>query len=98
MSLVKVKSYVGFAVKMGKAALGVDTIISSRRPPMIVLYDDSLSENSVSKLNNYLSKYNVRIYKIAMEEVYPAKNCKAVGILDKNLAMAIDKSIKESLE
>lgn len=98
MNLTKVKSYVGFAVKMGKAARGVDLIISSRCPMLVVLYDDSLSENSLSKLKNYLSKNNVVSYKVAMEEIYPAKNCKAVGIMDKNLALAIEKSIKESLE
>ncbi|HKL73836.1 MAG TPA: hypothetical protein VJ903_02975 [Clostridia bacterium] len=98
MSLTKVKSYVGFAIKMGKAVFGVDSIISMRRQPKIVLYDNSLSENSTSKLNNYLSKHKVYSKIIAMEEVYPDKNCKAVGILDANLASAIEKSIKESLE
>jgi hypothetical protein len=97
MNLTKIKTYVGFAIKMGKALFGVDLIISTRRPMLIVLYDNGLSENSLSKLNSYLSKNNVISYKVAMEEVYPAKNCKAVGILDKNLALAIEKSIKESL-
>lgn len=96
MSLTKIKSYVGFAIKSGKAVFGVDQIISLRRPPKIVLYDDSLSENSLSKLKNYLSKQNVNSCKIAMEEIYPDKNCKAVGILDESLASAIEKSIKES--
>lgn len=96
MSLTKVKSYLGFAIKSGKAVFGVDQIISLRRKPIIVLYDDSLSENSLSKLRNYMSKQNVNSYKIAIEEVYHNKNCKAIGILDESLASAIEKSIKES--
>ncbi|NLL56874.1 MAG: hypothetical protein GX242_06650 [Clostridiales bacterium] len=98
MNLSKIKSYVGFAIKMGKAVFGVDTITTLRRPPKIVLYDHSLSTNSEIKLTNYTARNNIVSYKVAMEEIYPEKNCKAIGILHKNLALAIDKSIKESLE
>ncbi len=97
-NLSKIKSYAGFEIKMGKAVFGVDLITASRRSPEVVLYDATLSENSKSKLMRYLTEHNKNGYMAAMEEIAPGRNCKALGIKDKNLATAIETAIKESKE
>lgn len=96
MNIARIKTFLGFAIKSGKALFGVDMITSSRRAPYIVLIDKNLSQNSKAKLNIYLEKNGVRFYTIKMQDIYPDKNCKAVGIMDKNLANAIELEVKES--
>ena len=96
MNTAKVKSFIGFAIKAGKALFGVDLILTSRHAPRIVLIDNSLSDNSKNKLNGYLNKNSIRSYTVDMEALYSGKNCKAVGVMDKNLAQAIELELKES--
>jgi hypothetical protein len=96
MNPSRVKTFLGFAIKANKALFGVDRIIISRRPPKIVLIDKLLSENSKKKLIIYLEKYEIRNYTVDMQAIYPDKNCKVVGIMDKNLASAIESEVKES--
>ncbi|MFA6866698.1 MAG: hypothetical protein WCR54_04190 [Clostridia bacterium] len=96
MNNTKIKSYVGFAIKSGKILYGVDMIILSRKKPYIVLIDDNISENSLSKLQNKLSQYKIEVENVNMEEIFPNKNCKALGIMDRNLAKAIINEVKET--
>lgn len=96
MNTARVKTFLGFAIKASKALFGVDLILTSRRNPYIVLVDSSLSANSMSKLNNHLTKNDIRFYTVNMQDIYPDKNCKAVGVMEKNLASAIESEVKES--
>lgn len=86
-------SYVGYAIKARKIVLGVDNIVRSRKCH-IVLLDGTLSENSRSKLLGYLERSDSKWYVVNVEELYPRKNCKAIGITEQNLASAIIKEME----
>ena len=81
-------SYVGYAIKARKAVFGVENIIRNRRS-IVVLFDDTLSENGKDKLRKCLEKNGAKGFVADVEELYPNKNCKAIGITDRSLAMAI---------
>lgn len=94
MKISKIKSYVGFAVKSRGAIFGVDNIVKLRKPAL-VLVDKDLSANSQNRLKPYLEKAGVVCYTVPMEEIYNARNCKAVAITDPNLANAVERELKE---
>ncbi|MBO5776702.1 MAG: hypothetical protein J6V83_00740 [Clostridia bacterium] len=92
-SLQKIKTYVGFAFKAGKAVLGVDNIAKIVKP-MLVIYSTELAQNSVKKLNEYSQKFSHQLYEVeSFIEISPREGCKAIGIKDNNLADAIIKQL-----
>lgn len=88
-------SYVGYAIKARKAVFGVDNLFNKKC--FVVLYDKSLSDNSKDRVMKYLSKSNTKGFVVDVEELYPNKNCKAIGISDRNLASAIIKEMEGDL-
>ncbi len=94
MKTEKIRSYVGFSVKAGKAKIGIDNILSAKKEPFVVLYDEKLSDNSKKKLLSSCKKSAV--FSAPMSEILPGKNCLAIGVCEKNLASAIIKEMEEN--
>ncbi|MBR1624706.1 MAG: hypothetical protein IJ676_03070 [Clostridia bacterium] len=92
----KINSYVGFAIKSGKTKYGVENIVQSKS--FVILIDKTLSVGSKDKINVFAMKKNIKVYETRIEDFYKDKNCKAIGIEDKNLAMAIIKEMEENGE
>ena len=92
----KINSYVGFAIKSGNVKYGVENIVKSRS--VVILIDNTLSVSSKDKINVFALKKNIKVYEMRIEDFYKDKNCKAIGIEDKNLAMAIIKEMEENGE
>lgn len=92
----KIKSYVGFAVKCGKVLYGVDNIENYKKTPYIILTSPLLSENSRAKLNKKIEDKEITVIEVDLEAILPGRNCKALGILEKNLAKAIKEAVKEN--
>jgi hypothetical protein len=90
-----ITSYVGYAIKEKKALFGLNGIIGMKIP-YVVLYDDTLSNGSKDKLLTYLTKHGIEGFCVDVERIYPNRNCKAIGVTDKNLASAIIKEMKEN--
>ncbi len=93
----KINSYVGFAIKSGKIKYGVENIIVQSKS-FVILIDKTLSVGSKDKINVFAMKKNIKVYETRIEDFYKDKNCKAIGIEDKNLAMAIIKEMEENGE
>lgn len=92
-SLQKVKTYVGFTFKAGKAVLGVDNIAKITKP-ILVIFSSELAQNSVKKLNEYAQKFGHQLYELEdFIEISPREGCKAIGIKDQSLADAIIKQL-----
>lgn len=89
-------SYVGYAIKARKAVFGVDNILHNRKS-LVVLYDRLLSDNGKDKIKKYLEKSGAKGFVVDVEELYPDKNCKAIGITDNNLSSAIIKEMEGDL-
>lgn len=91
INTTKIKSYIGFAIKMRKATFGVDGIKTSKHKIYIVLYDDSLAQNSRKKLSDFCMNHNIPCNKVdfSLSELTKRANVKAVAIEDMSLAGAI---------
>ncbi len=92
----KVKSYVGFAIKARKVLFGVDNITEYRKRLHLIMLDNSLSPNSTKKILRYAEEREISIIIYDINSILPERNCKAMGIMDQNLAVAILKELKES--
>lgn len=97
MQEAKVKSYIGFAIKARKIIYGLDNILTSKKRPYLLLIDSGYSPNSQKKLMRYAQANEVPVIDYCLGKVIPDRNCKALGIMEKNLAAAILKELKESL-
>ena len=91
INTTKIKSYIGFAIRMRKATFGVEGIKTSRRKIYIVLYDESLAANSIKKLTDFCLNHNIscRLVNFSLSELTKRVNVKAVAIEDSSLAQAI---------
>ena len=69
MKTEKIRSYVGFAIKAGKVKIGIDNILSAKKNPFVVLYDEKLSDNSKRKLLSGCEK--TVVYSAPMSEIMP---------------------------
>ena len=87
----KLVTYLGFAQKSGKLLYGVDNIEAKEEKVHIALFDNTLSDNSYKKLCNIARRSNITVYQsdIAIAELLGKANCKAIGIMSKDLANAI---------
>ena len=88
----KFRTYIGFAIKSKSIVYGVDNIESNLAKDCMVIIDKSLSDNSLNKLQNVVSKANIKIFtidNITLDELLHTSNCKAIGLTSVNLASAI---------
>lgn len=86
----KIKSYVGFAIRAGKAIFGVDQILVSGKRIHLILADVALSANSKQKLMNFAEKKGIPWGEWEnIGELTALPFCKAVGIREPYLAKAI---------
>ena len=92
-----IKSYVGYAIRSRNALFGVNNITSTFgvKLPQVILYDALLSENSKEKLLLFANRNGIKVFCVDIEDIYPNKNCKAIGIKEKNLSTAIIKEMEE---
>ena len=91
-----VKSYVGYAIKSRQILFGVSNIVGAygKKMPTVVIYDANIGESSKDKLLTFTNKNGIESFSLCVEDIYPDKNCKAIGVIDKNLATAIINRIR----
>lgn len=91
MKISKIKSYIGFATKMNKVVFGVDNIKKCKSKQYVILFDDSLSDNSVRQITNFSDLKNIRLIKLdySLAEAFKRERVKVISILDESLAKAI---------
>jgi ribosomal protein L7Ae-like RNA K-turn-binding protein len=86
----KIITYFGFCIKAGKIVFGLDNAEKLRRAQLLV-YDESLSENSAKKVLALGEKLHcpVLLYKRSLSEILHRDGCKVAAVTDKSLAGAI---------
>ena len=91
MSVDKIVSLVGFAIRARKAVFGVDGIAASGKRVHVILYDEKLSAGSVARLRTAAARTHATLVRSVsdMADVTHKLNCKAVGITDKQMAAAV---------
>ena len=89
----KVKAYLGFAVKSGKIIFGVDKLLESSKKPHLILICSTQNDKVSGKVLRYGDNNNVTCIKLddglVLGDIIGRDNCKVIGILDLNLAIAI---------
>ncbi len=100
INTTKIKSYIGFAIKMRKATFGVEGIKTCRHKIYIVLYDESLAENSRKKLSDFCANNNIKcvLVNFSLSELTKRSNVKAVAIEDSSLGSAIMECVEVQSE
>ncbi|MEG1608888.1 MAG: hypothetical protein RR348_03395 [Clostridia bacterium] len=92
MQTNKIDSYIGFAVKSRKVIFGLEMLLRARKPPFVVLYDESLGANSLKNMMFYCDTNNVVMLKISanhLNELLQRQNIKILSIVDESLSKAI---------
>lgn len=91
MSVDKIVSLVGFAIRARKAVFGVDGIAASGRRVYVILYDGALSAGSLARLQTAAARTHATLVRsvIGIADITHKTNCKAVGITDKQMAAAV---------
>ena len=91
MIVTKIKTYIGFAIRMKKATFGVDSIKDSRHRQYLIVYDESLASGSLTKLLAHaeLRRIEIRCVDYSLAEAVGRSKVKAIAIGDRSLANAI---------
>ena len=88
----KIETYLGFCVRAGKLVYGVDDIESKRKGIFLLVFDETLGENSLKALLQAQQKFSCPLM-IADKEILGAylhkPAVKATAITDYHLATAI---------
>ncbi|MDR2266546.1 MAG: hypothetical protein LBE09_03020 [Christensenellaceae bacterium] len=84
----KARTYIGFAIKSRTAIIGTDNILKCRRVNLLLI-DETLSDNAKAKLMSKHQDTNRCITIDNLGELTSLEGCKALAILNHNLAMAI---------
>lgn len=94
-NLSKIKTYIGFSIKSGQIIYGADTLIETKKRVKLIITCKSLASSTCERVKEFASKKGVQVVcfdEILLEDLVNKKNCKVIGLLNKNLAQAIIES------
>lgn len=76
---------------MNKVVFGVDNIKKCKSKQYVILYDESLSDNSIRQITAYSTQKNIRLIKLeySLAEAFNREKVKVISIRDESLAKAI---------
>ena len=88
----KIYTYIGFAIKSGKAKLGVGAIEFTKGKIPLMLLCDTASENTKKDAKGLARKHLSKLILVkntTVEELTNKAHCKLAGVLDESLSNAI---------
>lgn len=94
----KIFSYVGFALKAGKVLFGVDSLETTKKKVFLVLYDETLAENSWKRLEKAKENFSCAALPLKegeLERMVHRENTKCISLQEKALAEAILKEYQK---
>lgn len=97
MNIEKIKAYLGFAIKSGEILFGYDKLVISKKIPIVVVVCSTQNEKVTAKIHRYCVNNDIKYFKLKdliLSELIGRDNCKVVGILNRNLASAIENELK----
>ena len=92
MQKSKAESYIGFAIKAGKAVLGYNAIVVTKAKKHLLICCNTASDNAIDKIIKLAHKERcplAMLYKGSLEQITGKKNCKVIAICDENFATAL---------
>ena len=92
----KLFSYFGFATRSRNIIFGIDNILRAKNLELVII-DPIVSSDTARKVTNYCSIHNTDCLTLSNLSTYLSRDgVKVVGILDKNMALAIKGQIVEN--
>lgn len=89
----KIDCYIHFAVKSGKVIWGIDNLVrNNKKTVKIVLFDESLGQNSKKDLDRYLEQKNISALALPenyLNDLLRRENVRVLAITDNSLGDAI---------
>ncbi len=98
MEKSKIQTYLGFCVRARKIVYGTDEIETQKKSVFLIVFDETLSENSLKNLCKASERLGcpiVKANKDALANALFKPAVKAVAIKDKSLAKAICDCLEE---
>lgn len=93
----KIKSLMGFAVKAGKVLYGTDNIVETKRKKYLIAVCRTISDRSLKRITETCAIPVIRCKYADLGEILHKDNCKAVALLDRQMAEAAINSINYDL-
>ena len=94
----KIQTYLGFCVRARKIVYGTDEIETQKKSVFLIVFDETLSENSLKNLYKTSERLGCPVIKAKKDALANAlfkPAVKAVAVKDKNLANAICDCLEE---
>ena len=94
----KIATLIGFAVKANKLIYGLDELEEGTRKRYLIVYCSTLSERGEAALKRVAKRDNVPMIKTLsrrLEDIVYKRNCKVIGIANKQMSEAIIQYITE---
>lgn len=100
MQKSKVESYIGFAIKAGKAVFGYNAIVITKAKKYLLICCNTASHNSIDKIVKLAHKEQcplAMLYQGSLEQITGKPNCKVLAICDKNFATVLQSAFNAQL-
>jgi ribosomal protein L7Ae-like RNA K-turn-binding protein len=95
LDLNKIKGYINISHKAGYLIIGSDLLKSYDKKLYLVIYDKSAMKNTLKVVEKIKEKNIPTIEVDDLENLTSIKNCKIIGIKNKNLSSLIEKLFEE---
>ncbi len=94
LEISKLKGYINISHKAGYLIIGCDALRNYKKKLYLIIYDKSSQKNTLKVVEN-LKKSNIACFEVDnLEELSSIKNCKIIGIKNKNLSELIENMLK----
>ena len=94
MEINKLKGYINISHKAGYLIVGGEKLEDYNKKLYLVLYDKTSQKNTI-KVVNQIKEKNIPTLEVEnLEELTSIKNCKIIGLKNKNLSDIIYKLLK----
>lgn len=90
----KIISYIGFAQKSGNAVIGMDNILTKRKDYKLILVCESASDRLKKEMYRLDGEKTTVLTVEDLAGLTNRNGCKAIGIIEPNLANAIIEQIR----
>ena len=96
----KIESLLGFAVKAGKLVYGADSLETTRTRVYAIFTCCTASENTKKKMRELATAKRIPLIftKKELQYIVSRKNCKVIGVTDKQMAGAMLTRLNESYD
>jgi len=95
LDLNKIKGYINISHKAGYLIIGSDLLKSYDKKLYLVIYDKSAMKNTLKVVEKIKEKNIPTIEVDDLDNLTSIKNCKIIGIKNKNLSSLIEKLFEE---